>query len=514
MRKTWIILLGLLLLAAPAATQAQNYDYETNADGLSVTITAYLGPGGNVTIPSTIAGLPVNNIAEKAFEETGLTSVTIPDGVTNLASWSFFSCPSLTNVTIPGSVISIGPSAFDYCTSLSSVTIPEGVTSIGSWAFADCTELSSVTLADGITNIGSSAFFECDSLGSIIIPDGVTSIGITAFYNCTSLTSATIPGSVTSIGIQAFQSCTSLTNLSMADGITNIGESAFNYCTSLTSVTIPESVTIIGVEAFQSCVALSTVTIPASVQSIGDIAFSDCYNLGDVFFDGNAPAPGVSIFLYATNAKAFYVPGTTGWKSTYAGVPAQLLPTNTINVTFTPPRAGVKVSGGGHFTRGSQVTVTASTTNDCYEFVGWVSGRKIVSTNLDYTFMAKGNETLLADFALMGYTISTSSSPSNWGVTLGAGRRNCGATAIIAAVPRPGFAFVSWTSSFGDTITNSHYRFSVSGNESFVANFMDIRKPAVRITAPRPNERVATAAFTLEGTASDNAARGGCLLQS
>jgi hypothetical protein len=84
-----------------------------------------------------IAGLPVTSIASKAFEETSLTSVTIPDSVTNIGSWAFFSCSSLTGVTIPGSVTSIGDSAFDYCTSLASVTLPEGATSVGDWVFAD-----------------------------------------------------------------------------------------------------------------------------------------------------------------------------------------------------------------------------------------------------------------------------------------------------------------------------------------------------------------------------------------
>ena len=52
MKKTILTLLGLLLLAAPMAVQAQYY-CNTNADN-TLTIIGYSGPGGDVTIPTNI----------------------------------------------------------------------------------------------------------------------------------------------------------------------------------------------------------------------------------------------------------------------------------------------------------------------------------------------------------------------------------------------------------------------------------------------------------------------------
>jgi hypothetical protein len=43
---------------------------------------------------------------------------------------------------------------FSDCTGLTSVTIPSGVTSIGWYAFSDCTGLTSVTIPDSVTSIG------------------------------------------------------------------------------------------------------------------------------------------------------------------------------------------------------------------------------------------------------------------------------------------------------------------------------------------------------------------------
>jgi hypothetical protein len=96
MKGTFFGLLVLLLMAAPAAVQAQ-FEYTINADGATVTITNYSGPGGAVTIPTTINGLSVSSIRgshildignsghfKSAFSEcSNLTSVTIPDSVTS-----------------------------------------------------------------------------------------------------------------------------------------------------------------------------------------------------------------------------------------------------------------------------------------------------------------------------------------------------------------------------------------------------------------------------------------------
>ena len=99
---------------------------------------------------------------------------------------------------------------FAYYSSLTSITIPDSVTEIGDEAFFDCNLLTSVTIGNGVTSIGYMAFYNCTSLTSVTIGNSVTSIGDEAFYGCTSLTSVTIGNSVTSIGYDAFYECTSL----------------------------------------------------------------------------------------------------------------------------------------------------------------------------------------------------------------------------------------------------------------------------------------------------------------
>src|SRR5450631_3992305 len=113
MKTTWPILFSLLLLAAPAAVQAQDaystnadgsiYTYSTNADG-SANIVAYAGPPWVVTIPTNINGLTVTTIGTNAFAVTALTSVKIPGSVTSIGDHAFGGCTGLTGVTIPNSV--------------------------------------------------------------------------------------------------------------------------------------------------------------------------------------------------------------------------------------------------------------------------------------------------------------------------------------------------------------------------------------------------------------------------
>lgn len=126
-----------------------------------------------------------------------LTSITIPDGVTEISGFAFYGCKSLTNVTIPNSVTRIGCGAFASCTSLTSITLPDSVTSIGSQAFDGCKSLTSITIPDGVTSIDWNTFAYCNSLASIIIPTSLTSItNNSAFFDCQSLTSIKFEGTV------------------------------------------------------------------------------------------------------------------------------------------------------------------------------------------------------------------------------------------------------------------------------------------------------------------------------
>ena len=125
----------------------------------------------------------------------------------------------------------LGDYAFYGCSGLTSLTLPSGVTSIGYRAFEGCSGLTSLTIPSGVTEIGSSAFYGCSGLTSLTIPSGVTSIGYGAFAGCSGLTSLTIPSSVTSIGYGAFAGCSGLTSIYVyTKKLPELGYYVFNGC--------------------------------------------------------------------------------------------------------------------------------------------------------------------------------------------------------------------------------------------------------------------------------------------
>jgi hypothetical protein len=329
------------------------FTYTTNKG--AITITGYTGPSGSVTIPDTINGLPVTSIRNVAFQSCNtVTSVTIGDGVTNIGNGAFEYCTNLASATIGIGVVSIGRWAFSYCTSLGDVTIPNSVTNIGLGAFSDCTGLSSVTIPNSVTSLGQSAFADCANLKGVTIGNGVTRIEDYTFSGCIGLEGVSIPSGVTGIGTNAFSFCSTMTNVTIPESVTSIGDEAFLHCTSLCSITIPDSVASIGNVAFGSCSNLASATIGVRVTSIGDWAFSHCGSLTGVYFKGNAPVLDSGIFFDGGNPTVYYLPGTTGWESSFAGSPTAvwrpLIQTST--ASFSPPtnRFGFTITWAGSMT--------------------------------------------------------------------------------------------------------------------------------------------------------------------
>ena len=219
-----------------------------------------------------------DEIGEYAFAYcSGLTSLTLPVGITSIGEFAFSGCSGLTSLTLPDGITSIGISAFAYCSGLTSLNLPAGITSINYGAFLDCSGLTSLTLPDGITSIGSRAFYGCSGLTSLTLPAGITSIGDDTFYGCSGLTSLTLPAGITSIGEYAFSGCSGLTSLNLPAGITSIDKYAFSGCSRLTSLNLPAGITWIGESAFMRCSGLTSIYVYAEkVPRIGRYAFEGC----------------------------------------------------------------------------------------------------------------------------------------------------------------------------------------------------------------------------------------------
>lgn len=197
-----------------------------------------------VSVGSGVTGFGIS-----AFENcTGLTGVYISD----LAAWCridfggylanplqfakhlYLNDSEVTNLQIPDGVTAISDYAFEYGQNITSVTVPSSVTTIGDYAFYLCNGIRTVNLpAGGLTRIGASAFDSCSGITSIAIPNSVSYIGTFAFA-WAPIESANIYQGV--IESHAFEGCGCISNVTIGSGVTYIGDNAFNRCAGLRTV--------------------------------------------------------------------------------------------------------------------------------------------------------------------------------------------------------------------------------------------------------------------------------------
>lgn len=205
-------------------------------------------------------------------ENTEITDLTIPEGVTTIGDYVFYNCKFIKSVTIPSFVASIGTNAF-YGANIESLTI-------GSREILSENRGTGRNAIPPLTNVFG------DKLTKITITEGVEAIGKGAFDGCSNLKELTLPYSLATIGNNAFQGCGALEALSLPDNLVSIGESAFNGAKSLKSLDIPASVRTIGKNAFYCLYGTEpinafSVNLHDSIKSIGINAFS-FYNRSNV----------------------------------------------------------------------------------------------------------------------------------------------------------------------------------------------------------------------------------------
>ncbi|MBU6402956.1 MAG: leucine-rich repeat protein, partial [Verrucomicrobia bacterium] len=171
-------------------------------------------------------------------------------------------------------------------------------------------------------------------------------------------TSYVIPNTVAEIGASAF-SDTLLTGIAVPDGVTNIAQSAFYQCPDLTNV-----------------------TLSSHVATIAGLAFAYCPVLAGVYFEGNAPSADPSVFD-GDSATAYYLSGTSGWSTNFAGLPTALWTPSPPGVLVFPVATNTAVTkyAAGLATDGTNyLFVFSSGSTNCAQLVspdGTLSGPQI-----------------------------------------------------------------------------------------------------------------------------------------
>ena len=274
-----------------------------NCTGMTRVNTSDIAAWCNISFSNTTAN-PLNFAHHLYLNGSEVTDLVIPNTVTNISNFAFYSCTGLKSVATGNSVYSIGNNAFFGCTGLETVTIGNSVNTIGINAFFKCTGLEDVTIGSSVTSIYNNAFYNCTGLTRVNISDitawcnvnfGTASsnplyLAHHLYLNGSEITDLVIPNTVTNISDYTFYGCTGLTSLTTGNSLNTIGNNAFSACTGLETVTIGNSVNTIGYSAFYNCSGLTNLSIGNAVTTINNnSSFYGCSGLENISVASDNP---------------------------------------------------------------------------------------------------------------------------------------------------------------------------------------------------------------------------------
>ena len=474
-------------------------------------------------------GNPLGYAHHLYLDNTEIKQLTIPNGVTSIGDYAFYSCSGLTSVTIPNSVTSIGKAAFYECSGLTNATIGNGVTSIGDDAFCLCSSLASVTIGNSVTSIGTYAFNSCSGMTSVTIGNGITSIGNNAFYGCSGLTSVHISDLAAWCDIifsnntsnplgyarHLYLDNTEITDLVIPNSVTNIKDYSFYGCSGLISVTIPNSVTWIGDGAFFDCTGLTSVhisdltawcsiyfdrnwaisnplyyahnlylnnelvtdvVIPDGITSIHPYAFEGCSSMVSVTIPNSVTSIGYGAFSGCSSMNAVHISDMAVWCSIYY------------------QSSGTSPLYYAHNLYLNNELITDLVIPDCiscvqsYSFEGWSSLNSVTIPN-SVTYI--GNNAFYECSGLTSVTVEATTPPSVYSYSFPANQRIYVPIGTLAAYKSTNWnnfdlrvfdlvayegenSPTSFTASLGDNVTGQYIAScGMEGGETFAGNTIE-----------------------------------------
>ena len=199
-----------------------------------------------------LSGLDNTTLPASCLEGTTIPTVLLPWNLTAIPNRAFYQS-SITSIYIPETVQTIGEYAFYQCKSIKgNLTIPDATTSIGNYCFQECTFDGTLTLGAELEIIGEQAFCYCRNFtGNLVIPNSVTRLSYQTFFRC---------------GFDG--------TLTLSENITTIPQECFEKCNFTGTLIIPDAVSIIGDEAFWACNEFSGyLIIGTGIKTIGMGAF-------------------------------------------------------------------------------------------------------------------------------------------------------------------------------------------------------------------------------------------------
>lgn len=278
----------------------------------------FANDAANYKLRGIVLGKEIIALKESAFNGcTGITSITLPDGIDTIPVNAFSGCTMLKEVTLPKELLKIDRAAFYNCTALDSINLPDTILEIGNEAFYNCTSLTIDTFDISGKTLGYRLFYGATVNNLMFSENGYTAHrsdwGDGETFTKAHINKITIGEEVLAIPDYTFADALDVTEVVLPKDVTSIGKYAFSNCTSLTKVTFPDSLLKIGEGAFSGCSALQTAELPYDILTIEKEAFNNCSNYTLSALDLGEKTIGLNAFNQATIQKVtlssdLYVP--------------------------------------------------------------------------------------------------------------------------------------------------------------------------------------------------------------
>lgn len=237
-------------------------DFDCTTENGEVTITDYTGTREHVLIPSEIGGFPVTALADKAFYEKHVTTVVVPDSVTEIGDLCFSGDNYLVSLTLPDGLAELSYGALESCYSLMDFDLPKGLKTIGAGALQSIFYLTHLTIPAGVTDIEQMNFLMMHGLEEVSVAEGSTSFTYDA-------ENGLLMTADKARLLHCFFHLAPQKEIILPEGMKTIDPFAFHYDVTVEKIVLPEGAETIGLLAFGICPKLTEIVIPASVTAIG-----------------------------------------------------------------------------------------------------------------------------------------------------------------------------------------------------------------------------------------------------
>lgn len=237
-------------------------DFAYTADGGEVTITDYIGTSEHVLIPDTIDGLPVTALGHRAFYEKTVTTVVVPDSVTEIGAACFSGDNYLVSLKLPDGLKRLPPASLESCMRLYDFDLPQSLEKIYSSVFEFNYYLTHLTLPSSLTEIEQLNFIGLYGLQSLTLAED------NAAFKLDETNGLLMTADGTRL-LHCFSDIVPAEEIILPEGLKIVDPFAFHYDYDVKRIVLPEGVETIGAMAFAMCPNLTEIVIPASVTDIG-----------------------------------------------------------------------------------------------------------------------------------------------------------------------------------------------------------------------------------------------------